>query len=57
MYMKYSFVVKYEKEVTPVHEVQLCVVKYKTEVTMYMKYNFVVKYEKEVTMYMMYSCV
>jgi hypothetical protein len=57
MYMKYSFVVKYEKEVTPVHEVQLCVVKYKTEVTMYMKYNFVVKYEKEVTMYMKYSGV
>jgi hypothetical protein len=29
-----------------VHEVQLCVVKHKKEVTMYMKYSSVVKYKK-----------
>jgi hypothetical protein len=38
-----------------VHEVQLCVVKHKKDVTMYMKYSFVVKHKKEVTMYMKYS--
>jgi hypothetical protein len=40
-----------------VHEVQLCVVKHKNEVTIYMKYSFVVKYEKEVTTHMKYSSV
>jgi hypothetical protein len=40
-----------------VHEVQLCVVKHKKEVTMYIKYSFVVKHKKEVTMYMKYSFV
>jgi hypothetical protein len=40
-----------------VHEVKLCVVKHKKDVTMYMKYSSVVKHKKEVTMYMKYSSV
>ena len=37
---------KYKKRGGNVHEVQLCVVKHKKEVTMYMKYSSVVKPKK-----------
>jgi hypothetical protein len=51
------FHISLHRAVLHVHCLQLCVVKYKNEVTMYMKYSFVVKHKKEVTMYMKYSCV
>jgi hypothetical protein len=49
--------VKHKQTGDNVHEGQLCVVKYKKEVTMCIKYSFVVKYRKEVTIYLKYSSV
>jgi hypothetical protein len=49
------FYISLQKRGDNVHEVQLCVVKHKKEVTMCMKYSSIVKHKKEVTMSMKHS--
>ena len=56
--MKYSFVVKYEKEVTMyVKYSSVCSETYKRGDNVHEVQLCVVKHKKQVTMYMKYSCV